>query len=131
MTQMSTSDTPDNNGFPKRNRIRASFHDYSGGNYFVTIRTKDKRHFFGKIRNDEMIHSKIGRHCEQQLKELEKHYPYAEIPLYVVMPDHIHMIVRIDDNAGTHGRCVPVSDWKSMRPYNPGINSHNFTIQTI
>lgn len=40
---------------PQRKNIRAEFHDYSGGEYFITICTKNKAHYFGKIKNGQMI----------------------------------------------------------------------------
>ena len=33
----------------QRKSPRANFHDYSGGDYFVTICTRDKEHYFGQI----------------------------------------------------------------------------------
>ena len=49
---------------PRRKKIRANFHDYSGGLYFVTICTQDKHHYFGKITNGVMRYSSIGRYCK-------------------------------------------------------------------
>ena len=46
---------------------RAEWHDYNSGTYFITICTKDREH----------------------------HNPYAEIPEYVIMPNHLHLIVII------------------------------------
>lgn len=37
--------------FPSRKSPRADFHDYSGGDYFITICTKNKSHYFGEITN--------------------------------------------------------------------------------
>ncbi len=81
---------------PRRKKIRANFHDYSGGLYFVTICTQDKHHYFGKITNGVMRYSSIGRYCKQQLEQIEKHYPQVEIPLFVVMPNHLHAIVCVN-----------------------------------
>ena len=41
-----------------------------------------------------------------QIENVQNHYPYAAIPLYVIMPNHTHLIVVIDggktaDNVGT------------------------------
>lgn len=80
---------------PTRKNIRAHFHDYSGGEYFVTICTKNKQHYFGHITNDEMQYSRIGKYCKDQITELSKHYKYAEVLLYVIMPNHIHAIIVI------------------------------------
>ena len=79
--------------------VRAAWHNYSDGMYFVTICTKDRKHYFGKITNNEgrqqMDLSPIGKFTDEQFQNVQKHYPYAEIPLWVVMPNHIHSIITI------------------------------------
>lgn len=43
-----------NKKFQNRYRIpsaRAAWHDYNGGLYFVTVCTKNRKHFFGEITN--------------------------------------------------------------------------------
>ena len=78
-----------------RKSPRAHFAHYCEGDYFVTICTQDKAHYFGKIINGEMRLSEIGEYCQLQFQELSLHYPYAEVLLYVVMPNHVHAILRI------------------------------------
>ena len=87
---------------PQRKSPRAEFHDYSGGEYFITICTREKRHYFGKIQNSEMYYTPIGEYCKRQLEDISKHYPYAEIPLFVVMPNHLHAIICISPQTRTH-----------------------------
>lgn len=117
----------------QRKSPRANFHDYSGGDYFVTICTRDKEHYFGQIvpanvgthgscvQEYDMKFTQISKYCHEQLDSLSSHYPYALIPLFVVMPNHLHAIIRIDapttdnqrthepltDNQRTHEPCVP------------------------
>ena len=81
---------------------RADWHDYNGGAYFVTICTQNREHFFGEIKNGEMRLSEIGEYANQNIAEIPKHNPYAEIPLWVVMPDHVHMIVIINHDKLPH-----------------------------
>ena len=40
----------------------------------------------------------IGEFADLQFRDVSKHYPYAEIPLWVVMPNHIHAVVIIWGN---------------------------------
>lgn len=89
--------TNTNNSYDRQERKspRATFHDYSGGTYFITICTQDKNFYFGKIREGEMIYSPVGEYCKSQLEQISSHYPYAEVPLFVVMPNHIHAIIVI------------------------------------
>ena len=82
--------------------VRASWHDYRCGAYFVTICTKDREHYFGEIENDEngnpeMKLSPIGEMADKCWRAIPQHFPHVQIPLWVVMPDHIHGIVIIDD----------------------------------
>lgn len=92
--------------YPQRKNIRAEFHDYSGGDYFVTICTHDKEHYFGKIINGEMRLSIIGEFANQALETLNTHYSYVEVPMFVVMPNHVHAIITIRGKADAPG-CIP------------------------
>ena len=40
--------------------------------------------------------SPIGEYAMQQFQNVKEHYPYAEIPCFIVMPNHIHAIVYLD-----------------------------------
>ena len=81
---------------------RAQWHNYNGGTYFVTICTKDKHHYFGEIYGGKMHLSQIGNMAIENLNNLQSHYPYAEVPLFVIMPNHIHAIIFINtDNVET------------------------------
>ena len=83
---------------------RAVWHDYNGGEYFVTICTAQRKHYFGEIRNAEMEMNELGYYAVENLKQIKTHYQYCEIPLFVVMPNHIHAIVIINNNPN-NGRC--------------------------
>ena len=91
----------ENEKFQNRYRIpsaRASWHAYDGGAYFVTICTAHRKHYCGEISNGEMHLTEIGQLVEKNLQTVSEHYHYAEIPLYVIMPNHLHAIVIIDEN---------------------------------
>ncbi|MDE6538300.1 MAG: transposase [Muribaculaceae bacterium] len=93
---MSDSHSQPTNSLPRRKSPRAKFNDYSGGDYFVTICTSNKEHYLGRIKNGEMIASEIGMEAKKQLYEIPSHYSYAKILNEVVMPNHIHLIIRIE-----------------------------------
>ncbi len=80
-----------------RKSPRADFHDYCGGDYFITICTKLKKHYFGTISEQSMKLSEIGKYAATCLEAITQHFNYVEIPLYVVMPNHIHAIVCINE----------------------------------
>lgn len=79
-----------------RKSPRADFHDYCGGDYFITICIKLKKHYFGKISGQSIFLSKIGHYVATCIEEITEHFPYVEIPLYVVMPNHIHAIISVN-----------------------------------
>ena len=91
---------------------RASWHDYDGGSYFITICTKDRDHYFGEIVDGEIVLSDIGKFADEQFKNVSSHYPYAEIPLWTIMPNHLHAIVVIDGNKTKYDRRV-VETWRA------------------
>ena len=74
---------------------RAEWHDYNGGTYFITICTKNRKHFFGEIVDGEMALSEIGNYATEQFQNATTHYPYAEIPLFTIMPNHVHAVIII------------------------------------
>ena len=103
--------------------VRASWHDYRCGAYFVTICTKGREHYFGEIRNDEngdskMYLSPIGEMADKCWRAIPQHFPNVQIPLWVVMPDHIHGIVIIDDIVGTQN-FVETQNFASLHDNDP------------
>lgn len=73
--------------------------DYSSAAYyFITICTHGKQPFFGLLRKGRMDFSKIGRIAEQCWMEIPIHFPQTQLHEHVVMPNHVHGIIRIVDN---------------------------------
>ncbi len=80
----------------ERKIIRLQDFDYSRPkDYFVTIEPDNKKYLFSKIIDGEIILNKTGRIIDEQWKWLFDQYPYIKIDEYVIMPDHIHGIIRI------------------------------------
>ncbi|MBO7132814.1 MAG: hypothetical protein J6W06_01460 [Bacteroidales bacterium] len=79
---------------------RAKWHNYNCGMYFVTICTKDRKHYFGEITDGEMNLSEIGKCLQEQIVKTPEMRAdmNMEIPLFVIMPDHVHLIVTIGEN---------------------------------
>ena len=76
---------------------RAEWHDYNGGVYFITICTAGREHYFGRIENDSMQLNSLGRFVVDNILNLKAHYPYAQIDQQVVMPNHLHLIVFLEE----------------------------------
>ena len=94
---------------------RLKNYDYaSNGAYFVTIVTKNRDYFFGKIMNNKMVLNEIGKIAHKFWNEIPKHFPFVQLDEMLVMPNHIHGILRIDnpDNAvdGCDGDAVDGRD---------------------
>ncbi len=92
---------------------RMGGHAYDGGSYFVTICTKDRECHFGDIvagadGKKKMILSAIGQYADEQICNITTHCPYATVPLWVVMPNHVHLIVVIDGGMVPHKRRMNV-----------------------
>ena len=93
----------------KRNRLKG--YDYSqNGAYFITVCVKDKKCLLGKVvGGDAYIApkgalSKYGKAAEKYIcgiKGLHK---------YVIMPNHIHMIIFIYNEEGTMRASSPTQD---------------------
>ncbi len=88
------------NKFQNKYRIssaRLQSWDYStNGTYFITICTQNREHFFGKIQNQEMHLSELGKLAQQFWLEITLHFPFVELGNFVVMPNHVHGILIIN-----------------------------------
>ncbi len=102
---------------PERKLNRWHKFDYSNnGFYFVTICVKYRVKFFGSVKNGKMILNKYGRVVEQQWLWLEKQYPWINLDEFIIMPNHLHGIIKI--NRGNHvGTTLGLSLHKKQKLY--------------
>ena len=104
-TQHSSHNMNTETNHPKRKNLRLSQYNYSSaGAYFVTICVKDRK----SILSDIIKPVGVGAHDDPQLRLtkigeiVEKHLLSSEnisgvkIDQYVMMPDHIHVIILLD-----------------------------------
>ncbi len=76
---------------------RAPFWDYGwNAAYFVTICTKNRECWFGKISDGVMALSAIGHIANSCWHEIPNHFPFVELGAHVVMPNHVHGIIIIN-----------------------------------
>ncbi|MGZ5281514.1 MAG: transposase [Bacteroidia bacterium] len=64
--------------------------------YFITICTKDKECFFGKINNFKTILSPIGELAHKFWLEIPEHFSFVKLEEFVIMPNHVHGIIIIE-----------------------------------
>ena len=88
---------------PKRKPTRLKGYDYSTpGAYFVTICTHNRKCLFSNIvgaihESPENKLTQYGEIVEQIIKILPDRFNVS-IPKYVIMPNHIHLIIEINDS---------------------------------
>ena len=108
---------------PKRKSTRLKNFDYSSvGAYFVTICVRDRMRILSEIVRTDFaaidktmdvavgeglappeitVKSKpCGEVVKEQLGLIEARFPSVTIEDYVIMPDHIHAVIFLHDNAG-------------------------------
>ena len=82
----------------KRKKLRRENYDYgSNGAYFVTICTHEKAELFGKVGEPSEAADKIKEVFESVLSECSQ----IKCPQYVVMPNHLHALLVIDNIEST------------------------------
>lgn len=76
--------------------VRLSGWDYSmPGAYFITICTKGRWPWFGRIVGDRMVLSDVGRVIANYWRMIPVIRPWITLDAWTIMPDHIHGIVII------------------------------------
>ena len=66
--------------------------------YFVTINTKNHIEFFGKVVNDKMYLNELGKIVDKFWEEIPNHFKNVGLDYYVIMPNHIHGIIIINEH---------------------------------
>jgi putative transposase len=78
----------------RRKRIRLEGFDYSlPGVYFVTISTAQYACILSSIEQSHANLSAIGTVVDQNVLELPIRYSRVEIHSYVIMPNHVHLLM--------------------------------------
>ncbi len=82
-----------------RRSLRLPDYDYSRpGAYFVTMVTFQREHLFGEIKDGEMHKNVAGKIVWEIWQSLPSRYPNISLDEAVVMPNHFHGIVVIEEN---------------------------------
>jgi putative transposase len=80
--------------------------DYSTpGSYFVTIVVRWRQCLLGDVRDRRVVLSPLGEMAERLWQEIPLRCPNASVDAFVVMPNHVHGIIRLENPAGA-GRDV-------------------------
>ncbi len=106
----------------KGDAFRLREYDYSqDGYYFVTACTKNRKCFFGKITGGKMVLNAIGQIAREFWLKIPGHFPFVQLGNFVVMPNHIHGIIIIDNPvAACHG--MPLRFGKFAKPVSHSLS---------
>ncbi|RLD55589.1 MAG: transposase [Bacteroidetes bacterium] len=77
--------------------------------YFITICTANRENYFGEIIDDKMILSPTGILADVFWHEIKNHAKFVELDEFVVMPNHIHGILILNNPIGT-GHALSLSN---------------------
>jgi len=87
-----------------RKRTRLNTYNYSlNGAYFLTLCVEDASVKLsqivagGVLDAPQVLLTEYGKIAENRLLEMERVYDYIEMDNYVIMPNHIHILLRIEN----------------------------------
>lgn len=113
-------------------RRRREALDYSApGLYFITVCIANRERILWNdvgadtIRPQNAPLSDIGKIVEQGILQIPEHYVNISVDKYCVMPDHVHLIVRVEEK---NGRMISAPDIQMRIPHGhiDGSASHSF-----
>ncbi|TAH25590.1 MAG: hypothetical protein EAZ07_06590 [Cytophagales bacterium] len=67
------------------------------GSFFITINTANNDLPLSTIKSNKVILSPAGKIVEKSLLEMEKHFLNLKIEHYIIMPNHIHALIHINN----------------------------------
>jgi len=77
---------------------RLPYWDYaSAGWYFVTVCTKSRELFFGNVEGGQVVLSALGAIAQRFWTEIPEHCSGVEVDQWVIMPNHVHGIIVINE----------------------------------
>lgn len=101
---------------PKRKSPRLKDFDYSSsGAYFITICTQNKACLLSRIVGEGLAPpatrlTNFGKVAQKQINQLENRFPSVCVDKYVIMPNHIHLILRLRKKTGGASPSPTVSE---------------------
>ena len=103
---------------PKRKNIRLSEYNYNEeGAYFITICTQNRRKILSTIyvgtpvpgcpQEASVYLLSHGEIAEKLIRQMDDYYEHISVNKYIIMPDHIHLLITIHSSDGHPRRGVP------------------------
>ena len=104
------SDKNFNTELQKRKPTRLQNYDYSSnGYYFITISTHNKEKTLGDVVGEGLCAlpsiklTNIGKIVNESIEYMNNEYDGISVDKYVIMPNHVHLIIKIAHITGGHG----------------------------
>jgi len=89
------------------------------GAYFITICTQNRERYFGEIENHGMKLSTIGIIADVCWHEIKNHARNIELGAFVVMPNHVHGILILNDHMDNGGYVQTLHATSLQSPFQP------------
>ena len=84
---------------PIRKSLRIKEYDYSlPGAYFITICTKNRNPILAINNNGNLTMTHEGIIVNKYWFEIQNHFPHLTLDAFIIMPDHIHSIIIINEH---------------------------------
>jgi REP element-mobilizing transposase RayT len=94
----------------QRRSPRLESYDYAeDGGYFITICTRHQLCLFGEIEDEAMHLNAAGQMVQSFWQMLAERYPTCELDVYVIMPNHLHGILFINNPPDDEVARIPVT----------------------
>ena len=117
---------------PNRKPNRITGYDYSqSGAYFITICTQDRKKILSRISVGTPLPGCPQEPCvellwhgevaDKYIRQMDAFYEHLSVDQYIIMPDHIHLLITIHD--GHPGMGVPTRTSEIARYYDHVIRN--------
>lgn len=94
------ADSPRRALIPSMHR-RSTWHDYHGrGIYLLTLCVEGRKPILGSLIGQDVVLSPLGHAVADCVSQIPVHYPQVEVRSYVIMPDHVHILVEVHESMG-------------------------------
>ena len=111
-----------------RRSIRLNGYDYAqNGNYFLTLCTRNRECLFGDLRDGKMYLSNYGGMVNECWQEIPLHFPQIILHEYVIMPNHVHGIIEINNPQSTGANMGRCSDTVDVGANTVGVGANNYS----
>ena len=106
--------------------------DYSSeGLYFITINVVNHEYLFGTITDKKMFLSEYGQIADDEWNKSFEIRSELFCETYVIMPNHIHAILRIEKPVQPHGSADEINNIRYVEPHGCADEINNIRADEI